>query len=39
MRWTEMAAFTPVTRTHEGNRPKDNLQIDGDPDVLGTSPA
>jgi len=34
MRWTEMAAFTPVMRTHEGNRPKDNLQIDGDPGVL-----
>ena len=23
MRWTEMAAFTPVMRTHEGNRPRD----------------
>jgi alpha-glucosidase len=34
MRWTEMAAFTPVMRTHEGNRPKDNLQIDQDQDVL-----
>ena len=21
MRWAEMAAFTPVMRTHEGNRP------------------
>ena len=33
-RWTEMAAFTPVMRTHEGNRPADNLQIDQDPEVL-----
>ncbi|HUB44037.1 MAG TPA: alpha-glucosidase [Acetobacteraceae bacterium] len=34
MRWTEMAAFTPVMRTHEGNRPRENLQIDQSPDVL-----
>ncbi len=34
MRWTEMAAFTPVMRTHEGNRPRDNLQIDQSPEVL-----
>lgn len=34
MRWAELAAFTPVMRTHEGNRPNDNLQIDGDPAVL-----
>eukprot|EP01037_Dinobryon_pediforme_P001927 gene1927-1959_t len=34
MRWTEMAAFTPVMRTHEGNRPRDNLQLDQDQDVL-----
>ena len=34
MRWAEMAAFTPVMRTHEGNRPRENLQIDEDPDVL-----
>lgn len=34
MRWSEMAAFTPVMRTHEGNRPRDNLQIDEDPAVL-----
>jgi alpha-glucosidase len=33
-RWTEMAAFTPVMRTHEGNRPHDNLQIDQSPEVL-----
>ncbi len=34
MRWTELAAFTPVMRTHEGNRPADNLQIDHDAAVL-----
>ena len=34
MRWAEMAAFTPVMRTHEGNRPRENLQIDEDPAVL-----
>jgi alpha-glucosidase len=34
MRWAELAAFTPVMRTHEGNRPGENLQIDGDPAVL-----
>lgn len=25
-RWAEMAAFTPVMRTHEGNRPETNFQ-------------
>ena len=34
IRWAEMAAFTPVMRSHEGNRPRENLQIDQDPDVL-----
>jgi alpha-glucosidase len=34
MRWAEMAAFTPVMRTHEGNRPRENLQIDQDPELL-----
>ncbi|UVF18092.1 alpha-glucosidase [Microvirga terrae] len=34
MRWAEMGAFTPVMRTHEGNRPRDNLQIDQDSEVL-----
>ncbi|MBQ0824188.1 alpha-glucosidase [Microvirga sp. HBU67558] len=34
MRWAEMGAFTPVVRTHEGNRPRDNLQIDQDSEVL-----
>ena len=34
MRWTEMAAFCPVMRTHEGNRPRANLQLDADCEVL-----
>ncbi|CAN5855720.1 alpha-glucosidase [soil metagenome] len=34
MRWTELAAFTPVLRTHEGNRPKLNHQIYSDDETL-----
>ncbi|MBU4433797.1 MAG: alpha-glucosidase [Alphaproteobacteria bacterium] len=34
MRWSEMAAFTAVMRSHEGNRPDQNLQLDQDPQVL-----
>ena len=34
MRWAEMAAFTPVMRSHEGNRPRDNVQLDDDLAVL-----
>jgi len=34
MRWAELAAFTPVMRTHEGNRPDDNLQADSTPKIL-----
>ncbi|WP_279614490.1 alpha-glucosidase [Vreelandella zhanjiangensis] len=26
MRWSDMAAFTPVMRTHESNRPTENVQ-------------
>lgn len=33
MRWAEMAVFTPLMRSHEGNRPGDNVQVD-DPGVL-----
>ena len=33
-RWFELGAFTPVMRTHEGNRPDDNLQIDSTPALL-----
>ena len=33
-RWTELAAFTPVFRTHEGNRPEVNHQIYTDKESL-----
>lgn len=34
LRWAEMAAFTPVMRTHEGNRPDENFQYYDDEDCL-----
>jgi len=34
MRWAELSAFTPVMRSHEGNRPDDNLQIDSTAGIL-----
>jgi alpha-glucosidase (family GH31 glycosyl hydrolase) len=34
MRWTELAAFTVVFRTHEGNRPEVNHQIYSDKETL-----
>ena len=34
LRWAEMAAFTPVMRTHEGNRPDDCFQYYDDEDTL-----
>jgi len=34
MRWAEIAAFTMVMRTHEGNRPNDNWQFDSDDECL-----
>jgi alpha-glucosidase len=33
-RWAEMAAFTPIMRSHEGNRPADNHQFDTDAETL-----
>ncbi|MBR9872930.1 MAG: alpha-glucosidase [Vibrionaceae bacterium] len=33
-RWAEMAAFTPIMRTHEGNRPDDNHQFDTDSETM-----
>jgi alpha-glucosidase len=33
-RWAEQAAFTPLMRTHEGNRPKDNWQFDTDEETI-----
>lgn len=34
LRWAEMAAFTPVMRTHEGNRPDENFQYYDDTDCM-----
>lgn len=34
MRWCELAAFAPVMRSHEGNRPDSNLQYDSTPELL-----
>lgn len=33
-RWIDFSAFTPMMRTHEGNRPDDNWQFDSDEDTL-----
>ena len=33
-RWLEQATFTPLMRTHEGNKPKDNWQFDGDEETI-----
>jgi alpha-glucosidase len=34
LRWDELGAFSPVMRTHEGNRPDDNLQIDSNAELI-----
>ena len=34
LRWYELGAFSPVMRTHEGNRPDDNLQIDSTSELI-----
>ncbi|MDD7911695.1 alpha-glucosidase [Pseudovibrio exalbescens] len=34
MRWAEFSAFTPIMRSHEGNRPGDNHQFDSDDETL-----
>ncbi len=34
MRWAELCAFTAVLRTHEGNQPGRNHQVDGDEQTL-----
>jgi alpha-glucosidase len=33
-RWIDLAAFAPVMRSHEGNRPAENLQLDSTPEIL-----
>ncbi len=35
MRWAEQAALSPLMRSHEGNRPRDNWQFDSDAETLG----
>ncbi len=34
MRWAEQAAFTPIMRTHESNRPDTNWQFNSDSETL-----
>lgn len=34
MRWCDFSAFTPMMRTHEGNRPGDNWQFDSDAETI-----
>lgn len=34
MRWVEMAIFTPMVRTHEGNRPNENFQFYNSPSAM-----
>jgi alpha-glucosidase len=34
MRWAELATFTPIMRTHEGNRPDTNWQFNSSPATL-----
>ncbi len=34
MRWLEFACFTPVMRTHEGNRPETNVQVYDTPALI-----
>ncbi len=34
MRWAEMNAFSPLFRSHEGNRPDDNVHFDSSEEIL-----
>ena len=34
LRWTELGAFTPIMRTHEGNNKLENWNWDGDPETI-----
>ncbi len=34
LRWLELACFSPVFRTHEGNRPEANWQFDSDEETI-----
>ncbi len=37
LRWLEFACFTPVMRTHEGNRPDDNVQLYSDDGIIAAA--
>ena len=37
LRWTEFACFTPVMRTHEGNRPDSNVQLYDSPELIAAA--
>jgi len=37
LRWLEFACFTPVMRTHEGNRPDTNVQLYSDAELISAS--
>ena len=37
LRWTEFAAFTPVMRSHEGNRPETNVQLYDTPELISAA--
>ena len=37
LRWTEFAAFTPVMRSHEGNRPESNVQLYDTPELIAAA--
>ena len=38
MRWIELNAFTAIFRTHEGNQPSKNIQIDHHERITASSP-
>ena len=37
LRWLEFACFTPVMRTHEGNRPDENVQLYSDERIIAAA--
>ena len=37
LRWLEFACFTPVMRTHEGNRPDSNVQLYSDGEIISSA--
>lgn len=37
LRWLEFACFSPVMRTHEGNRPDDNVQLYSSREIISSA--